>query len=148
MPEFSIVVLATSIAQTLSAAVIALLLFGFFRQYGKSYLAHWTASWVALTLVHLGGAAGAALAMRNAPPSDPARVATAIAVGAAGYLQVAWLLFGAYELLRRRPVRIRVARGILAAVVVLGAGSAPLFDDSGGAVARGVAAAAAVLVSG
>ena len=40
MPENNALVFAAFAAQTLGAAVIAALLFGFLRQYGRSYLAH------------------------------------------------------------------------------------------------------------
>ena len=54
MPESSILVFAAFAAQTAGAAVIAVLLYGFLRQYGKSYLQHLTASWAALCIFQLG----------------------------------------------------------------------------------------------
>ena len=96
--------LAASAAQTLGAAVVAVLLFGFFRRYRKSYLAHWTASWVALAVYHLAEGAGVPLVV------EPARI-----------LQAAWLLLGVYELVRRRPARLQMTRYVLAGVVLAGA---------------------------
>jgi len=128
MPEIRIVTVATFAAQALGAAVIAILLFGFRRQYGKSYLAHWTWSWVALTIYHLAGAAGVILGLwMRLPPMHPARLASATTAAIASYLQIAWLLFGVYELLRRRPVRMRVARQVIVALAVIGALSALIF---------------------
>src|SRR6266516_6767254 len=113
MPESSILVFAAFAAQTVGAAIIAVLLFGFLRQYGKSYLAHLTASWAALATYHLAGAAGIMLAPRwRMPAGNPALLVTGVVAGVAGYLQIAWLLFGVYELLRRRPVHLHVARRI------------------------------------
>jgi len=120
------VTLATFAAQALGAAVIAALLFGFRRQYGKSYLAHWTSSWVALAIHHLAMAASLAL-----PPANPARLAAAVVAAVAGYLYIGWLLFGVYELLRRRPVRMRVARQVIAALVVIAVLSALIFTRAG-----------------
>jgi diguanylate cyclase (GGDEF)-like protein len=130
MPEIRIFTIATYAAQALGAAVIAALLFGFRRQYGKSYLAHWTSSWVALTIYHLAGAAGVILGLwMRLPPMHPARLASAATAAVAGYLQIAWLLFGVYELLRRRPVRMRVARQVILALAVMGVLSALIFLD-------------------
>src|SRR5712692_9357009 len=121
MPELSTAVFATSLAQTISAAILTSLLFGFLRQHGKSYLAHWTAAWAAAAVQHLAGSIGIALALwYNFPPNHPARVAVALVAGVAGYLQIGWLMFGVYELLRRRPVRIRAARWILSSLAVAG----------------------------
>src|SRR5689334_14623866 len=109
MPESSILVFAAFAAQTAGAAVIAVLLYGFLRQYRKSYLQHLTASWAALGVFQLGEAADV-MARWRAPHARTAIESINVAAGIAGYLQIAWLLFGVYELLRRRPVRLRVAR--------------------------------------
>jgi len=69
MLQNSPAVLATEAAQTLGAAIAAILLFSFYRQYGKSYLAQWTASWAALSTFQLAAAAGMWLAMfAKVPP--------------------------------------------------------------------------------
>ena len=102
-------------AQTAAAVVMAVLLFGFYRQYQKSYLWHWTLSWTALA-VH-----GAALHVGVLGVTRPFAIAFGVLAGIAGYLQIVWLVFGVYELLRRRPVRIRSHRQILIGAAVLGA---------------------------
>src|SRR5438270_11704785 len=105
MPESSILVFAAFAAQTVGAAVIAALLFAFLRQYGKSYLAHLTASWAALAVYHLSEAVEMALfRWWRLPAERPVPEAVAALAGMAGYLQIAWLAFAVYELLRRRPV--------------------------------------------
>ena len=124
------VILATFAAQTLGAAVIALLLFGFLRQYGKSYLTHWTKSWVALSIYHLVATLDVTLVMwRHLSPMHPVRIAMALTSGVAGYLHIGWLLFGVYELLRRRPVRMRAARNVSSALAILGVLTAVAFLD-------------------
>ena len=108
MPQFDLTVLATFSAQTIAAAVMAILLLGFQRQYHKTYLQHWTLSWAALAAYYADAALGMGLALRSGVPSShPIRIFTATLGGMLGYLQIAWLLFGVYELLRRRPVRLR-----------------------------------------
>src|SRR5262245_55743151 len=149
MPESSLLVFAAFAAQTVGAALIAVLLFGFLRQYGKSYLQHLTASWAALAVYHLGGAATIAL-MRwwQMPAGHPALVGTAIVVGVSGYLQIAWLLFAVYELLRRRPVRLRIARQIALALGISGAVIALFAPEPSGSAIRATVAAAAFFVAG
>jgi len=108
MLEFNLVVVAMIAAQTLAAIVMAVLLLGFFHQYHKSYLRHWTLSWAALAIYQLLSGLGLGLAVRwHVASDDPARIALSALTGIVGYLQIAWLLFGVYEILRRRPVRIR-----------------------------------------
>ena len=149
MPENSILVFAAFAAQTVGAAVIAVLLFGFLRQYRKSYLAHLTASWAALCLYQLGEAAVIALAKWwRLPPSHPALMAISVVSGVAGYLQIAWLLFGVYELLRRRPVRLRVARQIAVVLAVAGVVTALFLAEPNDSAVRAIVAAAAFLVAG
>ena len=149
MPENSILVFAAFAAQAVGAGVIAVLLFGFLRQYGKSYLAHLTASWAALCVYHLGEAAVIGLAgWWQLPATHPARVAISVVSGVAGYLQIAWLLFGVYELLRRRPVRLRVARQIAIVFAAAGAVTALFLAEPNDSAGRAIVAAAAFLVAG
>ena len=96
---------------------MAVLLLGFQRQYRKSYLRHWTLSWLAMAIHFVASAAGIGLGLRwHVASSHPARILISIVSAAFGYVAVAWLLFGVYELLRRRPVRIRVYWRTLAGV--------------------------------
>src|ERR1700682_3772817 len=118
MPERSFVLLATLLAQALATAIIAVLLLSFFRQYRKTYLRHWAASWAALAVFHAAAAGGLAFGSNLSPAWRALLGATA---GAAGYLQIGWLLFGVFELVRRRPVRLSQTRWTLAALGVFGA---------------------------
>jgi len=100
---------------------MAILLLGFLHQYRKSYLRHWTLSWSALAGFYIASSVGIGLGLRLGVPAwHPVRILTATMSGMFGYLSIAWLLFGIYELLRRRPVRIRVYWRTLAAVAGFG----------------------------
>jgi len=147
MPESSILVFAAFAAQTAGAAVIAVLLYGFLRQYGKSYLQHLTASWAALCIFHFGEAAEV-MARWWTPRAHAAIETVAVMSGIAGYLQIAWLLFGVYELLRRRPVRLRVARQVIVVLVAVGAVTAMFMAEPVDSTLRSVVAAGAFFVAG
>jgi diguanylate cyclase (GGDEF)-like protein len=128
MPAFNLVTVITSTAETVAAIVMAVLLLGFLRQYKKSYLRHWTLSWAALAIYDISYAVGIGLGVGfNWPSAHPVRILTAIAGGIFGYTSIAWLLFGIFELLRRRPVRIRVYWRTLIAVAAFGTILALLF---------------------
>jgi diguanylate cyclase (GGDEF)-like protein len=100
---------------------MALVLFGFFRQYRKNYLLHWTLGWSALSVYNLiGGINGILTLNLHMAASHPLRIVTAIVLGVTGYLQIGWLLFGVYELVRRRPVRLAESRKIIIALAVFG----------------------------
>ncbi len=128
MPEFNLVTIITSAAQTVAAIVMAVLLYGFLRQYRKNYLRHWTWSWAALAGFYIASSIDTGLGLRfNMASAHPVRILTATLSGVLGYTNIAWLLFGIYELLRRRPVRIRVYWRTLAAVTVFGIITSLLF---------------------
>jgi diguanylate cyclase (GGDEF)-like protein len=115
-------------AQMIAAALMACLLLSFYRSYRKAYLLHWTCSWAALTVSHLcavlagTNAFGAALA-----PAHPLQIVLAVIGSASAYLYLGWQMFGVYEFVRRRPVRIVESRRILIALGVFGAATALLF---------------------
>jgi diguanylate cyclase (GGDEF)-like protein len=110
MAGLDIAAVATFSAQTIGAVVMAVLLFGFNRQYRKTYLLHWTFAWIAAAVLHAAtGVAGAA--------KLPWLLLLA---GVAGWLLIGWLLFGVSELVRRRPVRMIDERRILIALVIAG----------------------------
>jgi len=115
MNVHDITVVATFSAQFAGAAVVSLLLLGFHRQYHKSYLLHWTLGWAAVAIYRLTGGAAALMTGR-----DWIRIALTITSSVAGCLMIAWLCFGAFELVRRRPVRLLDARNILLALGAIG----------------------------
>lgn len=133
IPHFDVEVSVTCIAQTIASGVMALVLFGFYRQYRKSYLLHWTLGWTALSIYDLSSGVSSALAVGlRMPASNPARVLTAIIVGVSGFLQIGWLLFGVYELVRRRPVKLADERRITAILFLAGFGLSLLFLSPAG----------------
>ncbi len=133
MPEFNLTVAATYAAQTINAAVIAVLLFGFYREYHKSYLKHWTLSWAARAVFHLATGAGLFVAREFIyPASHPLRFAIALAAGISGYLLIGLLLFGVHELIRRRPVRLLDARRVLTILTIMGMATSVMFLGSPG----------------
>jgi diguanylate cyclase (GGDEF)-like protein len=102
------------VAQTIASAVVALVLYGFYRQYLKGYLLHWTLGWSALAAFDLFTGINSWLIFSgHVQATHPARIATAIVVGVTGYLQIGWMLFGVYELIHRRPVRLAQTKQIL-----------------------------------
>ncbi len=121
MPHFDLAAALTFIAQTIGSAVMALVFFGFYRQYHKSYLLHWTLGWTALAIFNLFSGLSTILTLGlRMPASDPMRVIASVITGVTGYLQIGWLLFGVYELIRRRPVRLVDFRRITIALAVFG----------------------------
>jgi len=118
MAELSFGEIAALIAQVLGAALFALLLYSFYRQYTKSYLLHWTLGWTALAVYEAAAASNVLIRI------PAVRIATAFLAGVSGYLVIGWLIFGVYELIRRRPVRILDARRIVIALIAFGALSA------------------------
>ncbi len=121
MPPFDLAATLTFIAQTIGSTVMALVLFGFYRQYGKSYLLHWSLGWSALAVFNLFSGVSATMAMvLRTPATDPARIVASVITGITGYLQIGWLLFGVYELVRRRPVRLVDSRRITIGLFVFG----------------------------
>ncbi len=100
--------------------MIAIVLYAFYRQFNRSYLLHWTLGWSALAVFDLFTGISTALISVHMPASHPVRIATAIVIGVTGYLQIGWLLFGVYELVRRRPVRLIAARQIIIGLFLFG----------------------------
>jgi diguanylate cyclase (GGDEF)-like protein len=115
MPELTRVVHATFVAQAVGAVLTAAILLAFYRNYRKGYLLHWTWSWLSFSIYMAGATVGLSLA-RYVPAHQPYRLAISLTSWVAGYLQGVWLLFGAWELVRERPIPPRLARRILVAV--------------------------------
>ncbi len=141
MLKFDLFTVVTYAAQIISAAVVALLLLGFQRQYRKSYLRHWMSGWAALAVYQLASFAGFVLAVRyDVPAIHPSRIAMALLAAVAGYAQIGWFLFAPYELVRRRPIRIITTRRILAALMLFSVFTAVVFlDQSTVSITRNVA---------
>ncbi len=99
MGEQTIGILPVLVTQVALQAVLALILAGilgaFYRLYRHAYLRHWSLSWLAL-VVYIGASAVSGLASGGG--GHPWRVPAVLVSLVAGYLQVAWLLLGAWGL--------------------------------------------------
>ena len=147
---------AVFLIQAVGAALIALLLAGFYRTYGHSYLREWSRSWAALG-VYVLGAFLAAAGTRSLPPQHVVRLSLAMVTLVAGYAHIAWLMSGTYAITRGRSVSTRWKSTMLGICVVAGVILATLFtsDPALGAARfftrvalRSAAAAAAYLSAG
>ena len=96
---------------------VALLLFQIHRGFGRSFTLHWTRSFASLAVFHL--ATAVIIFGGEAISSGLLMLISAIGGGAA-YLQVGWLIWGCFELARRKPVKIAESNRLL--VVLLTAG--------------------------
>ncbi len=119
MGEQTIGILPVLIMQVALQAVLALILAGilgaFHRLYRHAYLRHWSLSWLAL-VVYAGASAAAVLPSGESGHS--LRFPAVLVSLAAGYLQVVWLLLGAWGLARGEdpPARtVRLSLGLAAA---------------------------------
>jgi len=126
MGEQTIGILPILITQVAIQAVLALILAGilgaFYRLYRHAYLRHWSLSWLAL-VVYMG--ASTAAGMTSGGGGDPLRIIAELVSLVAGYLQVAWLLLGAWGIAKSEdpPARtVRVALGLAAAAGTLSVG--------------------------
>lgn len=109
MREATSLIVGTWVSQAAGGLILAALLAAFWNHYRRLYLAHWSLSWVSLSVYHLTAAAGLAMTGIVSPLSS-SRIALAVISGVAGYLQLAWLLMGVRELATgRRFQRARVA---------------------------------------
>ena len=128
MAQFDLAASLSFIAQTIGSAAVALILYSFYRQYGKDYLAHWTLGWTAVALYQVSTGLSTLLSRHfGMVASHPLRILTGIVGGLTGYVQIGWLLFGVYELVLRRPVRLRESRRIIIALAAIGVALSLLF---------------------
>jgi PAS domain S-box-containing protein len=108
-------VLVSQVAlQVVLALIVAGILGAFHLLYRQAYLRHWSLSWVALA-VYVGSSLAAGI-------SGGGERLLAVVVGlAAGYLQVTWLLLGAWGLaggVAVPPARVRLALATAVALAV------------------------------
>jgi PAS domain S-box-containing protein len=124
MGEQTIGVLPVLVTQVALQVTFALILAGFLgafhRLYGQAYLCHWSLSWLAL-VVYVGASAAAGMTAGRPGLRLPALAASLVA----GYLQVAWLLLGAWGLARRTEVPARAVRLAIGGAAAAGLASVP-----------------------
>ena len=146
---------AALVAQAVGALLLGALLLGFHRQYQKGYLRHWAWSWLAFCL-HLATTALGLQLSDGWPADHPLQLLLAAVSGVAGYLQLAFVIVGAYQLEAGRPPQ-RVPARLFPAFAFVGLATSLLFvtGADGGAWRyfarvglRALAAFAAFLVAG
>ena len=121
MSQNQLVVLTSYLAQAFGGLVLVGLLFAFHRLYRRDFLRQWAWSWVAFC-VYLTGFSGALVLASDQPPTSPLRIAVAGLALAAGFVQVAPLLAGTWEVTTGRRVEERWLRPALFALALAGAG--------------------------
>ncbi|HEX7030176.1 MAG TPA: bifunctional diguanylate cyclase/phosphodiesterase [Gammaproteobacteria bacterium] len=126
MTEPTLLLFSLSIAQAFVALLLALVFQGFFRIYRRAHLQFWSLSFWA----GVAGFAGAAFTLLLAHQPDipvSARTLLAALSLAAVYLQIVWLLAGAYVGATRHRLAPRRLQTLLLAAAALGMLSAVLF---------------------
>jgi PAS domain S-box-containing protein len=105
------------VVQAVLSLTVAGILGAFHRLYRQAYLRYWALSWLALA-AYVGASAGAGLA---AVGGAAGLWLPAVAVSlVAGYLQLSWLLLGAWGLARGTEVPARTVRVVIGASATLG----------------------------
>jgi diguanylate cyclase (GGDEF)-like protein len=146
---------AALVAQAVGALLLGALLLAFHRQYRKGYLRHWAWSWLSFC-VHLATSALGLGLSNQLPAAHPVQLVLAGISGIAGYLQLAFVIGGAYQLEAGRPPQ-RVPPRLFPALALAGLATSLLFvtDPEAGAWryfarvgVRALAAFAAFLVAG
>jgi len=131
-PTINPIVILTYLAEAAGAILLAAIFRRFYRLYRRAYLLHWTWSWWALSVYLLGAAAALNWASAGAPLAA-ARIAGSCVSLAAAYPQVAWLLFGTFELTTGRRVPRRLAQSLPWGLAAFGLATSLLFAWDPGA---------------
>ncbi|MFL6293551.1 MAG: putative bifunctional diguanylate cyclase/phosphodiesterase [Thermoanaerobaculia bacterium] len=118
MESSTLVILVSRLAQAGGALVLALVLVGFHRLYRREYLRTWAWSWGAFC-VGMGASALTLHLDHNSQLSPALGTGLTIVFLIAGYWQIAWLLFGTFELATTQLVTQRVQRTVLGLLVAL-----------------------------
>ena len=109
--------LATLCAQICLEATLAVLLYRFYRGYGRPYLLYWAVSWGAFALFHIATIV-AIVATSNFGPYHPLRAAVSVTAFSSGYLQILGFLGGTYALAANKTFSAKTIR--LVFLIVLG----------------------------
>lgn len=113
---------AADLAKFVLATLLSIVLLTFYRQYGRSYLGHWSWAWTALAVYFAG--LGWAGQVSELVATDWRRILAASVYLVGGYLGVTWLGMGAWELRRGTDLSPRRWRTMSAVAVVVGLGAA------------------------
>ncbi len=119
MSDAVFMVLLTSLTQTVASLLLALVFGRFYGIYRRRYLRQWAWSWWASCAYRLGSAIALYAASSHEPVGSISTAASALALSAA-YLQVAWLLFGTFEVASDTAVPRRLATPLLTGLAAFG----------------------------
>ncbi|MEA2599903.1 MAG: hypothetical protein QOF89_895 [Acidobacteriota bacterium] len=119
MVSGTLVIFTSNLAQALGAVVLAMVLVGFYRTYGRHYLLTWAWSWWAFSVAQAGGAVALLLVSSHMGASVPLRLAVSILWLVAGYWQAVLLLFGTWEVVTGQELPARLWTAVLGALALL-----------------------------
>ncbi|MDB4906553.1 MAG: sensor diguanylate cyclase/phosphodiesterase [Gemmatimonadetes bacterium] len=120
---------ATFLLEALGALITAVIFRAFYKDYNRPFLRDWMRSWVAHAVLLIG----VPMVMST---EGGLRLLLTVGTGVAGYLQLVWLLLGAWELSHDEDVAPGTRQHLLIAAVVIGAGTHLLFTWDGGTAAQ------------
>ena len=124
MLESNAIVFSTFLAQAAGSVLLSIVLLSFYRYYRRSYLLHWTWSWWALT-IYLVTESAFVYISKSFEATHPLRIGLSLISQLTAYWQVAWLLFGAYEVTSQKEVPKKVVRQVL--ILKRSSGPSPRF---------------------
>src|SRR5687767_3366180 len=105
---------------SLGPIAVTLLLFHIQRGFNRSFNLHWMRSFGALAVFHLATSAIVVGTDVTGNIKHGLLMLISAVGGGAAYLQVGWLIWGCFELARRKPVKIKESNRLL--LILLGAG--------------------------
>ena len=141
----------TLLVQAVGAVFIGVVFAHFQRAFQHAYLRHWTACWL-VTGAWLVGASVSNILRDYGLTVTPWYVLAAVFTTTAGFMRLAWLLLGAFEVTAGRGVDKHLARrlvtaaalfGIVSTILLVGDGSPHVTRTFARTVLRAVLAAAA-----
>jgi len=124
--------LAAFLGQGVVAVALGAILYSYHGRYHHDYLAKWSWSWWALA-VYLFSAGLTLVLVRALGPFHWLRTVLSLVSVTAGYLSVAWMLFGTYEIASGKQVGRARALRIVLVLTALAVASVFLFAHDAGA---------------
>lgn len=119
MKSFLLDLLTSYVAQAIWAAFLALVLFHFFRLYQKKYLRSWAISWSAAMLQSVFAGLSLYMSSEHVEAGDSARLLSTFFTLVGAYVQVAWLVYGTMELVKKRKLKPHYQYYLAAFVLLL-----------------------------
>ena len=112
--------------QLLGPLSVSLLLFQIYRSFKTKYVLHWTLSFASLAVFHL---ATTSLIFREGTAEPFVLIAGSVIGGAAAYLQLGWLIWGAAELAKSKEFKVAEPARVLLLLAGVGvlSGAIPFF---------------------